>query len=397
MGDGTLKSEAAAGAGDGPEVRVLVWCAGNPELERTFSGSARSLIQAMERRGIVHAKGNVTAGITDVFSPPPLYVRALTKFDRWRLLGKYRWSRMACEGNSRRARAIARAHPGFNACFMYGTSYNPRLPVPTYCYFDATSAQVFRGAGWEFGKLSERTASRIIGYQQEVFDHCTGIFPRTGWAAGSVRDDYGIAESKITVAGAGPNHYAEPLPHGPYDGRTILFIGREWERKGGPLILDAFRLTRKHVPDARLVIVGCTPPLDEPGVEIVGPIKKDAEGGLRRLLDLYAQASLFCIMSTFEPFGIVIVEAQNSYVPCVVPARYAFTETVVDGVTGKHVAEYDAGQLADAFVTLLRDPARLEAMGKAGHEYVRAQYTWDVAAERIHRRIQADLAARPPN
>jgi glycosyltransferase involved in cell wall biosynthesis len=388
------KAAGEAGRRADDPVRLLVLCAGDPEGERTFSGSARGLFQALERRGIVHAKVNVTKGFTDVFSPPPLYVRALRKFDVFRWEGRYRWSRWACEGNSRRARALARAHPGFNACLMYGTNYNPQLDVPTYCCFDATSAQVCRGAGWEMGNLSARQVEAVISYQQDVFDQCTTICPRTEFAAQSVVDDYGIDRSRICVTGAGPNYSVDPLPHGPYDGQTILFIGREFDRKGGPLILDAFRLVRKSMPKAKLVIIGCSPEIDEAGVDVVGPIKKDVGGGMERMLAHYSQASVFCIMSSFEPFGIVVLEAQSCGVPCVVPKRFAFPEMVVDGVTGRLLAQDDAGLLAETFLDLLGDPAGLAKMGLAGEEHVQANFTWDVAARRIHDRIRADLGAR---
>jgi glycosyltransferase involved in cell wall biosynthesis len=377
--------------GDPPELRLLILCAGDPDSERAFSGSARSLFQALERRGCVHYKANVL-GYTDTFRHPPLPVRAFRKVDKLHLLGKYRYSGLAFHRNSRRAQRVADAHPGFNACLMYGTTYNPRLPAPTYCYFDATTVQVLNAAAWEHKDFSSAQRRHAVAYQQGVFDQCTGIFPRTEWAAGSVREDYGLPESKICIAGAGPNHYAEPLPHAPYDRKRILFIGKEFDRKGGPLILDAFRLVRKTIPDARLAIVGCDPGIREDGVEIVGVINKKHPDGVQRLLTQYSEASVFCVMSTFEPFGIVIVEAQNSFVPCVVPARFAFTETVVDNVTGRHVAEDDPRILADTLTELLLDPARLESMGRAGHAHVRENFTWDVAAERIHTRIQQDLA-----
>lgn len=377
-----------------PEVRLLILCAGDPEGARTFSGSARSLFRALENLGCVHHKANVTAGLRDTFSRGNAWVRFVRRLDRCRLLAWYRWSRFALEANSLRSRRIAKANPGFNACLMYGTTYNPRLRVPTYCYLDATVAQVADARLWAFRGFSDRFVRRIMAFQKALFEQCAGVFPRTRYTAESLERDFGVPAEKLCVAGAGPNHYADPLPHGPYDRRTILFVGTQWELKGGPLIVEAFRRVRERMPDARLIVVGCRPEVDEPGVEIVGPISKDAPGGTERLLRLYSEASVFCIMSAFEAFGIVAVEAQNSFVPCVVPARFAFTETVVDGVTGRHVAEYDAGLLADTFLELLSDPARLEAMGRAGHDHVRANYTWEAAARRIHDRIRADLAAR---
>ena len=89
----------------GREVRLLVLCAGDPASEITFSGSARSLIQALESRGIVHAKCKVTAGLTDTFSPPP-WARLIQRADRLGLLPHYRGSRMAMARNTSRARRM---------------------------------------------------------------------------------------------------------------------------------------------------------------------------------------------------------------------------------------------------------------------------------------------------
>jgi len=386
-----VKSVNVVSENTDPAVRLLILSAGDPESERAFSGSLRSLCRALERRGIVHHKANVN-GYTDSFARAPLPIRVLQRVDKRNRIGHYRYSRLAFLRNSRRGRRAAAAHAGFNACLMYGTTFNPALEVPTYCYFDATAAQVCRAGQWTLGRLPKGKAQAVIDYQKRVFDSCTAIFPRSRWAAASVASDYGVPAGKVCVASAGPNHVVDPLPHKAYDAQTILFIGRDFERKGGPLIVEAFRRLREDLPDARLVIIGCTPPLEEPGIEIVGPVSKDSPGGLQRLLEYYSQASLFCVMSSFEPFGIVIVEAQDAHVPCVVPKRFAFTEMVVDAVTGRHVDKDDPALLARVFVELLPNPARLEAMGKAAHEHVRANYTWDVAAQRIHERIQQDLA-----
>ncbi|MBI3118471.1 MAG: glycosyltransferase family 4 protein [Candidatus Hydrogenedentes bacterium] len=375
-------------------LRLLILCAGAPESERAFSGSARSLFTALERLGCVHHKANVL-GITDSFQRGPLPLRVLRRLDRFGLEERYRWSNVCFARNSRRARRIARAHPGFNACLMYGTTFLPRLDVPTYCYFDATFAQVFGARAWGFAHFSEAHARAIYFYQKRVYDHCTGIFPRTHWAADSVAQDFEVPREKIHVAGAGPNYFAGPLPHAPYDNQTILYVGADFERKGGPLLVRAFQRVRARFPRARLIIIGCTPVIDVPGVEVVGKISKDAPGGLDRLLQYYSEAAVFCIMSHFEPFGIVVLEAQNSFVPCVAPARFAFPETIQEGVTGRLVPEYDPEILAQVLCELLANPERLREMGQAAHQFVRGEWTWDVAARRIVTRIQQDLQRGP--
>lgn len=386
-------SERGTSPNTGSDVRLLLLCAGDPEDDRPFSGSARSLFHALESSGCAHYKGNV-AGFTDPFAKRAPWLQRLRGLDRFGIEERYRWSRMAFARMTRRAERVAAAHPGFNACLMYGTSYLPQLDTPLYCYLDATAAQVYAARAWEFRFFSEAHARRIIERQRTVFERCACVFPRTEWAAASVERDYGIPREKIVTAGAGPNYYAESPVHGTYDGQTILFVGGEFERKGGPLILEAFRRMRARMPRARLRIVGCEPELAEPGVEIIGRIRKDAPGGLDQLLRHYSEASVFCMMSHFEPFGIVVIEAQNCFVPCVLPKRFAFPEMIVDGVTGRLVADYDADTLARALIELLGNPGLLEEMGRAAHAFVRRHFTWEGTAARICERIRADRSAR---
>lgn len=372
-----------------PEVRLLILCTGNFENEQAFSGSARNLFMALDDLGCVYHKANV-AGNT--YARGGLPTRIMRKIDIFKLENRYRTtSKVAYIINSYRARSTAKKYPDYNACLMYGTDFNPGLTVPTYCYFDATVAQVAKARKWTFAKASKRTLKRIFNDQKNLFNLCTGIFPRSEWAAESVINDYGIDRGKIRVVGAGVNHRMTPLTHQFYDNKSILFIGRQFELKGGPLILEAFRLTRKKLPAAKLVIIGCNPAIDETGVEIIGPISKDAPGGLTLLLKYFNEASIFCLMSSFEAFGIAIVEAMQCGVPCVVPAEYAFPEMVVDGVTGRTISEPDPLKLSEIFIHMLSNPDLLQRMGNAGKEHILQNYSWSIAASRIHERIQRDL------
>jgi len=78
-----------------------------------------------------------------------------------------------------------------------------------------------------------------------------------------------------------------------------------------------------------------------------------------------------------EPLTRVIVEAMYFGRPVVATAVGGSPEAVEDGVTGLLVRKNDAGALADAIITLLRDPARRERMGAAARVRLAAVFNED--------------------
>ena len=374
------------------DVRLLVLGMGDPRNVGTFSGIPHHLLRELDAVGATHHTANAL-GWADPFASPTLLRRLQRKADRFGWTERYLWSSFAYRGHSRRARKIAASNPGYNACLLIGTMFDPELDADTYCFLDATVEQVLRVNAWAFNHLPEHVARHCRKKQQEIFDRSAGIFTLSRWCAESVTNDYGIDPGKVVVCGAGPNLAQAPHPHGPYDGQTILFVGRDFQRKGGVLLLEAFRRVRTQLPKAKLVIVGCNPPVDEAGVEVVGMIRKDDVSGYDRLLRHYSEASVFVMLSDFEPFGIVVLEAQSCAVPCVVPKRFAFPETVVDGVTGRLV-DCNVESVAGGLIELLTDPAGLARMGKAAQAHVAENYTWSIAANRIHGHIALKLRQR---
>ncbi|MCP4641579.1 MAG: glycosyltransferase family 4 protein [bacterium] len=375
-----------------PMPQVALASYGDPFSKATLSGTAFSVAEALDRGGWLASRHNA-AGFLDPFVPGPPLIRLLRRLDRLSLEERFRWSRPSTWMFSRQAeRSLGRAS-GHNVCLLIGTNFCPRVGVPVYCYLDTTAAQVMCANVWDLTGASNRLRKRAVAFQQEVFDACRCVFTFSRWAAQSVIEDYGVPEDRVCVLGCGANFQEDPPRHGPYDGRTILFVGRDWERKGGPVLLESFRIVRQSLPDARLIIVGRPPPIDEPGVEVVGLLDPNAADSGRRLREFYQQASVFCMMSVFEPFGFATLEAMASGLPCVVPARFAFTEAVVDGVTGFTVDGYEPEAVAGALVTLLRDAERLGTMGEAARARALGEFTWDAVARRMTDRMAEDLDA----
>ena len=367
-------------------VRILGLCQGDPNSRSSYSGSARQCFRAVGRIGALHATVDASIG-----QPLQHVLRALASVRARRIRGSHllgAWSPASVRARSRRAADLARRarDQGADALLLYGSNAHPKLAdpsldLPSGVALDATFAQLARSKeGW-FQHLSPRESQRCIAEQQRVFEQCELLWPRTEWCAASLREDYGIAPERLVVTSAGSNLDTPPAAHGVHDGRTLLFVGRDWERKNGPLVLAAFQHARRQRSDLRLLVAG---PAQQPhglpaeGVEFVGPVHSEA-----RLHDLYARSSLFVMPSRFEPYGIVLVEAQAAGVPVVALDRGAASEIVAHGSTGTLVQNEDPEELAATMLAWLSDPARLKAAGDAAVAHVHLHCTWDLAAARI--------------
>jgi glycosyltransferase involved in cell wall biosynthesis len=209
----------------------------------------------------------------------------------------------------------------------------------------------------------------------------------------SLIQDYHCDASRIAVVGAAPNTGApESLPdNGGYSNRTILFIGIDWERKGGPALVEAFRKVLERLPDARLVIAGCSPRISVPNVEVLGRVPLS---GISRLL---LKSSVVALPSLKEPQGIAPIEAMTHGIPVVASNIGSLPEVIEDGKCGRIVPLGDTTALASAFIDLLSDPALCRRYGEAARERARASYSSPVVSKKIGDAIRAALGFNPSN
>jgi glycosyltransferase involved in cell wall biosynthesis len=153
-----------------------------------------------------------------------------------------------------------------------------------------------------------------------------------------------------------------------------VFVGVDWERTGGPPLLEAFRRVRAQVPDATLTIVGCRPPVSEPGVDVVGRVP------LSEVWRYYAEATVFCMPTRWEPFGIVYLEAMMQRLPVVATRVGAIPDFVSESDNGFLVGVDDVDGMARRLIQLLRNPELCREMGKRGF-CIAQRYSWDHAAD----------------
>jgi glycosyltransferase involved in cell wall biosynthesis len=212
-------------------------------------------------------------------------------------------------------------------------------------------------------------------------------------ADAAVYEGWGVPAERIVVIGL-PVPELEPAPEAlsldvPDDVPLILFLGARRPTKRVDLILGAAPLVWRRHPRAHFAFVGPGDPLplNDPRILDVGPV---SDGERAAWL---GRASALCLPSGGESFGLVVPEAWTCSVPVVVSDIPVLRELATDSGGGV-VVERDAASVAAGIESLLDDPDRAAQMGRAGHEYWRANFAPDAVARRHLEVYERLLAAR---
>ena len=189
------------------------------------------------------------------------------------------------------------------------------------------------------------------------------LLPFSEWAKSSLVHDYGADPSRIHVVPPGVDlqSWLPGPPRESAEAVKLLFVGRDFERKGGPLLLSAFadRLERGRY---ELDVVTKAPLPSLPGLHVHNELPANSDA-LRRL---YSAADIFVLPTQWDTFGIAAIEAMAAGLPVVASNLNALPEIVADGVSGILVPQRDGDALADAIEQLGADPALRRRMGLEG-------------------------------
>jgi glycosyltransferase involved in cell wall biosynthesis len=185
------------------------------------------------------------------------------------------------------------------------------------------------------------------------------------------------------------------LPHG---APVLANAGALVAHKGQKFLLEAMPHVLRAVPDAHLVIFGegdLRAPLERQ-VKELGLDKHVVLAGFRPdVLQLMKSADLFVMSSVTEGLGSTVLDAMAMKLAVVGTHAGGIPEAVADGKTGLLVPPAHPKELADAIVKLLKDPARRQQMGAAGHERVTGHFGVGRLLQGTLRAYQHALAEAP--
>lgn len=225
------------------------------------------------------------------------------------------------------------------------------------------------------------------------------------WAAQSAIDTYGIDPAKVRVLPSGPSF--DPgldrerigllIRERPRDRCRLVFIGLEWERKGGDLVLEtAKRLNASGLP-TELTVIGCEPagrgPLP-PWITVTGVIDKGTPEGLARMSRLLGSSHFLFVPSRAEAMGLVFCEASAFGVPSLATRVGGIPTVVRDGRNGCKVP-LDAGpdEYCGYVTAQFADYDRYLALATTAFEEYEARLNWRTITARLGEYLRETVAA----
>jgi glycosyltransferase involved in cell wall biosynthesis len=209
-------------------------------------------------------------------------------------------------------------------------------------------------------------------WNRRMFRGAAATVGWSSWATRSMIEDYGVRADRAHVISPGVDLTRWLSTAAPPDGPVrILFVGADFARKGGPMLLEAF--SRLPAGSSELLVVTRSDVPATPGVTVHHGLRPNDPA----LMELYRTSHVFALPSSAEAFGIAAVEASASGLPVVAARVGGLADIVDDGTTGYLVEPDDVDGLADALARLVGDPALRQRMGAAAR--ARAEERFDAA------------------
>ena len=260
---------------------------------------------------------------------------------------------------------------------------------PYFVAIDCTPRQL-----QSMGELYNKRPSRFTPYEnwkeaqrQQFYQQARFLFPWSHWAAESMVTDYGADPANIEVIPPGIDLSRWQVPVRTLDDTVhLLFVGGDFVRKGGDLLLEWAQQTSKR--NWKLHIVTRDPVLlSHPKVEVYRNLGPNDPA----LIALYQKANLFVLPTRGDCYSLAGMEALASGLPVLLGHVGGTGDIIRDGETGYLLPPGDRFALMDRLEFLLSNPERLLPMGTAARQDAEQRYDATKNVGRVLARIQQSL------
>ena len=271
----------------------------------------------------------------------------------------------------------------FNTDFLERSYMYQDLTVDYLCRLKESNSDLLK-----YTPLTPDIKNIFVNYRRKttryVNEGCKGIFTMSKWLADDLIDS-GIDSFKVHHVGGGCNIDTSLIDTSRKNGDKFLFIGKQWELKNGPLVVQAFCNLLKSGRKVHLYIAG--PQQCPKDISEINPSFRDNIHFLGRISysDVAKYMNIcdyFVMPSKFEAYGLAFVEALVFGLPCIAKNAFAMPEFITNNKNGFLINEDDADELTECMDKMLYSSSIIEKVKNDREIYIK-QYSWDSVVKRI--------------
>jgi glycosyltransferase involved in cell wall biosynthesis len=232
--------------------------------------------------------------------------------------------------------------------------------------------------------------------ERQIITRSRACLYSSQWAADSAVRDYGANPERVYFVPWGCNiEFGEPEDFADRTGPTapcpIVFIGIDWERKGGNIALAAVALLREVGVQAHLHVIGVNP--RGPDTEAVtwhGFISKATAEGVARLDSLLKVAAFLLLPTRQDCTPMVIAEVNSRGIPAITTLTGGVGSVVNEGINGYALPVADGpAAYAELIADIWSDPRRYLALRQSARGYCETKLNWKRWATRLRQIVEA--------
>lgn len=256
--------------------------------------------------------------------------------------------------------------------------------IPIIYMTDATFGQL-QGYYPGFSNLPAYNIREGIALDRQAFHRSAHCMLASDWCAQSAVQDYGVDPARVSVLPCGANLDAIPSRESLRPGQPglcrLLFLGVDWERKGGDIVLEACRTLREWGVNAQLQIVGCVPPADiagNPFIHHIPFLDKNDPAQMLELEKIIRDSDLLFLPTRAECAGVVFSECAAFGIPSISTDTGGVSTYVRNGVNGYTLPiQAGAAEYASLIRQLYDNPGQLAGLKLGARRYYEEYLSWD--------------------
>lgn len=237
----------------------------------------------------------------------------------------------------------------------------------------------------EYSHLIQRSINELHLIEKLALQKAAAIVPSSQWAADSAIMDYHMDARKVHIVPFGANLDHPPAQEMVSEKKKsercrLLFVGSNWERKGGDIAFETLVKLEELGIQAELTVCGCTPPaaFSHESMKVIPFLDKNDPLQRQELEKLYMASDFLLLPTRNECFGIVFCEANAFGLPAITTDTGGVSGVVSNGENG-YLLPYEArgDAYAEVIARIYRDDTLYSRLMKSSRAAFDERLNWD--------------------